>query len=280
MKHKILGLLATALLLSSAVSAQNQSNFLEEWSGEIVGYDHQTRIVSLYNRSRQVTHKVWVQANTRILRDGQERVANSTDLLLGDLVKVHGLQLDDGRIVGAAVRYPEPVAAAPANRTALYPEAGSRLVTARPSIGANFAGELDPRSVRVFVDGKEVTQQTAVNSKSVSFSPPQDLAAGRHQVHLIAKDNWGDVNQVWAFETIATAKAPEPVAPLSVNMNSPANNSTVAKNFVITGTTRPGATVNLTLTPNTKLLVDLWACKVRPSGAPRPPTKTVASTST
>ena len=255
MKIKLMGLLATLFLVSGAASAQTEGTNLKRWAGEIVGHDKTTNIVTLYQREKGMSYKVWVQRSTEVLRDGQRRGLTANDLLMGDLVKVDGILLDDGRIVGAGVHYPEPVGTAPANRLTMFPQAGTRLNTTRPTIGANFAGQLDPATVRVFVDGQEVTKMTAVNTQSVTYSPQADLPAGGHQVHLIARDNYGDVNRVWSFDTLAAAP-PAPVAPppLSLQLTSPSNNGQVAKSFSIMGTTRPGATVDLQLTPNQKVL--------------------------
>ena len=253
MKKKLFYLITMLLLLGGAANAQQTTSQLTKWSGEVVGFDAQTNIVTLYAREQQLSHKVWIQKATQVFRDGQARAMNNTDLLLGDIINVDGFRLDDGRVLGVGVHYPAPVASAPANRTTLWPQAGSRLNSARPTVSANFAGQLDPTSVRLFVDGQEVTRSTAVDAKNVTFNPRVDMAAGRHQVHLLAKDDWGDVNQVWSFETMQQAQA-APIGPMTLNVTNPTNNSQVAKTFTITGTTRPGATVNMSLTPNTKVL--------------------------
>jgi hypothetical protein len=63
--------------------------------------------------------------------------------------------------------------------------AGSR----RPTIEANFAdGRANPNTVRVSVDGLNVTNDTSRSPSGIVYNPPSDLQSGRHQVRVEGTD--------------------------------------------------------------------------------------------
>lgn len=103
----------------------------------------------------------------------------------------------------------------PPTLTFLDPSDGAR-VTAGPSvhIAATFedagGSGIDPASVRIFVSGRDVTPQSQVNTKSVSFWGP--LPPGRHIVEVTGRDLAGNgMRKSWGFEAVAPG-VPVPVA--------------------------------------------------------------------
>jgi hypothetical protein len=95
-------------------------------------------------------------------------------------------------------------ASAPSVR-ALTPQNQSSVTTSRPTISARFddasGSGVDPQSVRLLLDGVDVTSNANVNERSVSYVPPVGIGPGRHDVTLTAVDNAGNhVTKRWSFQ--------------------------------------------------------------------------------
>ena len=78
---------------------------------------------------------------------------------------------------------------------AVSPVEGSTLTTARPAITAAYsdAGRgIDQASIRLFLDGSDVTGQAVVTASSAVYNPPADLTQGYHVVAASAADSAGN----------------------------------------------------------------------------------------
>ena len=75
------------------------------------------------------------------------------------------------------------------------------VATRRPTIEADFAnGRVNPNSLRIVLDGVNVTDEATRSPRGVVFSPPSDLQAGRHEVRVNGTDmNGTPFNAEWAF---------------------------------------------------------------------------------
>ena len=123
----------------------------------------------------------------------------------------------------------------------LHPANGSTVGPRRPAISGSFSSAVDPNSVRITLDGRDVSSTTYVSSTSFLFSPAYDLSATSHTVHVTGKDaNGGAFDQSWSF-TSGTSGATNFVTNVS-----PASGSTVAGSFTITGSTLPNSRVHIT----------------------------------
>jgi copper amine oxidase-like protein len=107
--------------------------------------------------------------------------------------------------------------AQPAQYTvSLQPASGAAVHDPYPAISARFAGaaSIDPRSLRVLVDGRDVTAEAAVIGDQVLFTPRRALAPGSHDVSIAGRDATGaPLAQQWSFNdsfTFAVAPAPTP----------------------------------------------------------------------
>jgi hypothetical protein len=71
----------------------------------------------------------------------------------------------------------------------------------RPTIEANFAdARANPNTLRVSVDGVNVTNQTSRSPRGVVYSPPSDLQPGRHVVLIDGMDDHGmPFHARWSF---------------------------------------------------------------------------------
>jgi hypothetical protein len=83
------------------------------------------------------------------------------------------------------------------------PEPDTRIAISRPKIYAVYddrGSGTDATSVRLLLDGHDVTQYAEVTQAFISFTPSHDLAPGQHTVQLIVGDKAGNKAQsVWKF---------------------------------------------------------------------------------
>jgi hypothetical protein len=109
----------------------------------------------------------------------------------------------------------------------------------RPTIEAEFAGApVDPNSVRVSLDGLNVTDQTSRSPQGIVYSPPSDLLTQRHEVRVTGRDANGlPFETSWSF-TSGTGDVRN-----SISNVRPDDGATVGRQFVVRGRTMPNARV-------------------------------------
>jgi len=88
--------------------------------------------------------------------------------------------------------------------TAASPDPGSRVNRDRPNISATFDDQggsgIDPATVEVRLDNRNVTNDAQVTPTFVSYRPDQPLAGGLHEVTINARDRAGNpVTKSWTF---------------------------------------------------------------------------------
>jgi hypothetical protein len=110
-------------------------------------------------------------------------------------------------IVGDAVRPPLTVTVSPA--------AHAQVHDPYPQISARFAGaaSIDPRSLQVRVDDRDVSADANVLGDQVFVTPRTALMPGTHYVAITGRDTTGAaISQQWSFDdTFAFSTAPPPV---------------------------------------------------------------------
>jgi hypothetical protein len=137
------------------------------------------------------------------------------------------------------------VAEQPANRSdlafrAVRPGNESSVPSRRPTIEAQFGDvQADPNTIRVSLDGLDVTNQSTRTPKGIVYSPPSDLQSTRHTVRVVGSDlNNRPFDRSWQF-TSGTAAA---AANFIENLR-PADQSSITNQIVVAGKTAPNARV-------------------------------------
>ncbi|WP_317997395.1 copper amine oxidase N-terminal domain-containing protein [Vulcanimicrobium alpinum] len=129
---------------------------------------------------------------------------------------------------------------APARLVRVEPEPNAAVQSLRPAIGATFPRPIDPNTVRIALDGRDVTTEAYVSPRAFSFDPGYDLPYGRHEVSVTAPA----IAQRWAF-TSAPVQNPNFLRSLS-----PPDGARVGDTFVVQGFTRPNSRVHIVVSAN------------------------------
>jgi hypothetical protein len=130
----------------------------------------------------------------------------------------------------------------------LLPVDSSVAATDRPKISGVFddgrGTGVDPKSVRLRFDGKDVTREAKITAESFNYQPSRSLLPGQYRVEVDLKDLSGNVGRsTWSFEVTRQAAAAQP---LFIKVLSPENNSTIpVGQIVVRGQSSPGALVSL-----------------------------------
>lgn len=109
---------------------------------------------------------------------------------------------------------------------------------------------VDPKSVKVIFDGKDVTAQSTVTAQNFSYHPTTSLAAGNHTVEVRARDQAGNASRTnWSFRTVNAEAAAAAGFPLDIL--SPRNNAEVGSGAIeVRGRTLPNAALDIDVTAN------------------------------
>jgi hypothetical protein len=133
----------------------------------------------------------------------------------------------------------EPPARSPLSLTSVNPQRDAAVASERPTIEAQFSGAAaDPNSVRVQLDGLDITAQTTRAPQGIAYSPPSNLIAGQHTVRIDGHDRTGRPFRVgWSFTTGTNTNAN------FVDIYTPGQDGRVSNTFAVRGRTTPNARV-------------------------------------
>ncbi|MGP6159333.1 MAG: copper amine oxidase N-terminal domain-containing protein [Vulcanimicrobiaceae bacterium] len=110
----------------------------------------------------------------------------------------------------------------------------------RPTISADFTQPVDPNSVRLSLDGLDVTSGATRSSSGFIYAPQSPLQSMKHRVDVTGTFRSGEpFSQSWSF---ASGSAPQQN---SLAISAPQNNAPVGSNFVVSGRTAPNARVHI-----------------------------------
>jgi hypothetical protein len=111
-----------------------------------------------------------------------------------------------------------------------------------PTIAAEFTnGTADPNTVRVSLDGLDVTDRSTRSPQGIVYAPPSPLITGRHTVHVTGKDSNGiSFTRQWSFVS-GTKVIPNDIMGLNLQEGQQVNVP-----FTVSGHTLPGAHVIVT----------------------------------
>ncbi len=126
----------------------------------------------------------------------------------------------------------------------VVPAANAIVQADRPAVSGSFSSPVDPNSVRITLDGRDVSSTTDISGTNFLFTPPYALVATQHTVRVTGTSTAGATfDQSWSF-TSGGSKSSNYITNLS-----PANGSTVGGTFTVSGTTMPDSAVHIVVIP-------------------------------
>jgi hypothetical protein len=199
--------------------------------GADVGYDGPKRTITVQRGAHFATLVVPRDAIVKgtayvPLREA----ANAFGLHVGYDAATRTVALDERRPPAQVARTPVPVPPAvqpnPATfAVTLTPPAGGEVHDPYPTISVRFAGaaSIDPRSLRLMLDGRDVSAEAAVIGDQVMLTPRTALSPGTHSVSVSARDATGvPLERQWSFNdnfafTIAAPPTPYPISAIWID---------------------------------------------------------------
>ncbi|MGH7755861.1 MAG: stalk domain-containing protein [Vulcanimicrobiaceae bacterium] len=120
------------------------------------------------------------------------------------------------------------------------PAAGAVVAAKQPTISADFTAHVDPNSVRVTLDGLDVTSAATRSETGIIYAPPSPLQATKHTVRVTGKEPSGQsFDRSWSFTS--GTETPKNF----IKITAPAANSSVGGTFTVSGKTLPNARVHI-----------------------------------
>jgi hypothetical protein len=142
---------------------------------------------------------------------------------------------------------PPPPAQSAFGLTNERPRNGTSVPSNHPTVRADFNGAVDPNSVRVYLDGLDVTNQTTRSQTGVIYAPASPLQAMQHSVMVSGNDqNGAPFRRSWTFVSGAGAAAGGSTTRTNfLNLTQPGNGATVGSTFTVEGRTVPNGQVHI-----------------------------------
>ena len=123
------------------------------------------------------------------------------------------------------------------------PPPGSNTTNRFSVISAEFVPSVQASSVRVSLDGSDVTYRCGISSTAFSYKPPAPLAFGSHRMRATGRGSDGSAfDRAWSFNVRAPA--------MRLTINQPSANAPVGRSFTLSGNTLPNANVRITAGPS------------------------------
>lgn len=127
---------------------------------------------------------------------------------------------------------------------AQQPTPGSQIRNRFAVISAEFTAHVQAGSVRVLLDGANITYQSGVSRTGFSYKPPAPLDFGGHTVRVTGRGPGGEsFDRSWSFQVLRSAPS------MNLTIYQPAANAVVGPNFQLTGNTVANGRVRVTVGP-------------------------------
>lgn len=135
---------------------------------------------------------------------------------------------------------PQPATNSSFRLTDTTPARRETVNTTYPALHATFSEPVNRDSLRVSVDGRDVTSRVYANPNGFDVTPGFALQAGSHRVSVSGSTAAGaNFNTGWSFSTSGGAGAN------SITNLRPGAGANVGSNFTLRGQTQPGSHVHI-----------------------------------
>ncbi len=121
-----------------------------------------------------------------------------------------------------------------------HPAPNGSTGTQSPAIHATFSEPVQQNSLRITIDGRDVTSQVYSNSNGFDVTPSFQLPSGTHRVHVSGTTQAGPAFSTgWSFSTGGSS------GNNFIRGIQPAQGTRVGGNFNLSGRTEPGSQVRI-----------------------------------
>ncbi|HEY5095881.1 MAG TPA: copper amine oxidase N-terminal domain-containing protein [Candidatus Eremiobacteraceae bacterium] len=128
----------------------------------------------------------------------------------------------------------------PVALTNLSPPDQGVVQSSEPAVSATFSQTVDPNSVKVTIDSRDVTSATAISPTDFLFTPPYALSTASHTVRVVGTSSTGSsFDSSWSF-TSGTSTNDNYLHDLQ-----PSSGSMVGGSFTVSGTALPNSRVHI-----------------------------------
>ncbi len=128
---------------------------------------------------------------------------------------------------------------------AQQPAPGTKVSNRFATISAEFTAAVNAGSVRVSLDGNDITSRCGVSATGFSYKPPAPLDFGSRTVRVSGRAVGGSTfDRGWEFSVIRSGP-PQ----MYLTINQPGANQAVGSTFVVQGNTVANASVQITVGP-------------------------------
>ena len=219
---------------------------------------YQGGVINATGNNRTISLKI---GSTAASIDGQPRTIDVAPFIIGASTYVPlrfvsealgaGVNYDAANQIVAlqtngsvAANAPAPAAPAAAAITNMLkdfePGNGSIVASVKPTVSANFLQSVDPNSVHLSLDGRDITSASTTSTTGFVYAPPSPLQSIKHTAMVSGKlASGGSFSQSWSFTT--GTDAPKN----SLTLSTPLDDTTVGQNFEIKGHTLPNARIHI-----------------------------------
>ncbi|MBC5829688.1 MAG: copper amine oxidase N-terminal domain-containing protein [Candidatus Eremiobacteraeota bacterium] len=138
----------------------------------------------------------------------------------------------------------------------LSPSDGGVTSSKQPTISGNFSSPVDPNTVRIKLDSRDITSdyQAYVGTDSFSFRPGSEIPARSHTVEIAGKTSAGaSFDRKYTF-TSGIDATKNFIQEVTIGGTGASNGQKVNSTFTVTGTTLPNARVTVILSQQPTLL--------------------------
>ncbi len=126
------------------------------------------------------------------------------------------------------------------NLSSTRPGSGESVSNTHPGLHATFSEPVNRDSLRVAVDGRDITSDVYANPNGFDVTPSFELTPGNHRVRVTGTTQAGAAFRTgWSFTTAAGATTNV------INNLSPSPGASVGTSFTLTGHTRAGSHVHV-----------------------------------
>ncbi len=146
-------------------------------------------------------------------------------------------------MAGAGAPPPTGVPSSGMRLTNLNPPRNGSVQSSRPAVSGRFSSTVDPNSVKILLDGRDMSSTSYVSANDFLFTPTFDLPATQHTVQVTGRGSDGIAfSRSWTFGSGGSSAANY------INNLRPAAGTTVGSNFTVAGHTIPNSAVHIAAT--------------------------------